>query len=98
MWRPEGNGDAAGAGALTRGDGVVVDPPRKGLEPALLAALTAPPPGLRSLTYVACHFPSLARDGDALLASGAWRLADGAARVFFPGSDAVEAAALFVRR
>jgi tRNA/tmRNA/rRNA uracil-C5-methylase (TrmA/RlmC/RlmD family) len=90
--------DAAGGGALTRGDGVVVDPPRKGLEPALLAALAAPPSGMRSLTYIACHFPSLARDGDALLAGGAWALVGGAARVFFPGTDAVESAAVFVRR
>ena len=50
-----------------------------------------PPPPL------SCHFPSLARDGDALLASGAWRLAAGAASVFFPGADAVEALAVFER-
>lgn len=92
-------GAAAAAGALARGDGVVVDPPRKGLEPALCDALAeAPPPDLRSLVYISCHFPSLARDGGALLAGGRWVLRAGAARVFFPGSDAIETAAVFVRR
>ena len=92
-------GAAAAGGVLALGDGAVVDPPRKGLEPALCRLLaTSPPPSLHTLVYISCHFPSLARDGDTILAAGRWALRASAARVFFPGSDAVEAAAVFVRR
>lgn len=84
---------------LAGADAAVVDPPRQGLDRTLLACLaTSPPSSLRTLAYIACHFPSLARDGDALLAGGHWSLAGAAARVFFPGADAIEAAAVFVRR
>lgn len=90
---------AAAAGVLTLGDGGVVDPPRKGLDPALCALLaTSPPPSLHTLVYISCHFPSLARDGDTILNGGRWALSASAARVFFPGADAVETAAVFVRR
>jgi len=89
---------AAPAAWLDGADAAVADPPRKGLDAGLLQALTStPPPSLRALCYVACHFPSLARDGDALLASGHWRLSGGVAHVLFPGADAVEAVAVFER-
>lgn len=84
---------------LAGADAAVVDPPRKGLDPALLAELVGdhPPPALRALLYVACHFSSLKRDGDALIASGKWRLGGGALEVLFWGADAVEAVAVFER-
>ncbi|MDP6978583.1 MAG: hypothetical protein QF570_08265, partial [Myxococcota bacterium] len=46
-------------------DTVIVDPPRKGLDPALLAALCATPPA--RLLYVSCGIDSFARDSETLL-------------------------------
>jgi len=91
-------GDARGA------DVAVVDPPRKGLDPQLLAALCAAPAGsgacaaLRTLVYVSCGFPALTRDAEALLAAG-WRVRGGAAtaHVLFLGANHIETVVCFER-
>jgi 23S rRNA (uracil1939-C5)-methyltransferase len=45
---------------------VIVDPPRKGLEPELLAALSEPGAGPSTLLYLSCDLDSLIRDHDSL--------------------------------
>lgn len=55
-----------------RPDVVVLDPPRKGVEPAVVQAiLTAAP---KRVVYISCHVPTQARDA-ALLAAGGYRIA-----------------------
>jgi len=49
-------------------DLVVIDPPRAGLEPELIARLTKISP--RNITYVSCEPPTLGRDLSALLRAG----------------------------
>jgi len=71
---------------------VVVDPPRKGLDPGLLRELCSPasPRPPRLLAYVSCGFAALKRDATALSRAG-WRLAaDPASFLFFPGTDSLE--------
>lgn len=74
-------------------DVVVLDPPRKGLEPELLHWLCSPAAGeagVRRLLYLSCGWPALKRDAAALLASGHWRLRHAECFLFFPGSDHIE--------
>jgi 23S rRNA (uracil1939-C5)-methyltransferase len=51
-----------------RPDVVVLDPPRKGVEPEVAAAIVAAAP--RRVVYVSCHVPTQARDAALLLAGG----------------------------
>ncbi len=51
-----------------RVDGMVVDPPRSGLDPRALDAIAAMQPPV--LAYVSCDPPTLARDAKRLLAKG----------------------------
>ena len=74
-------------------DVVVLDPPRKGLEPELLHWLCSPAAGeagVRRLLYLSCGWPALRRDAAALLGSGHWRLRHAECFLFFPGSDHIE--------
>ena len=50
---------------------VVLDPPRKGVEPAVIQALLQAAP--RRVVYISCHVPTQARD-TALLAAGGYRV------------------------
>jgi len=75
-------------------DVAIVDPPRRGLGDAALAALcrAAPPaPGAppRRLLYLSCGFPALQRDL-AALAGGGWAVERARGFVFFPGADHLE--------
>ena len=81
--------------ALAGADAVVVDPPRKGLDPALLEALVQAPP--RQLAYVSCAVDSFARDAERLLADGRVRLRELTAFASFPYTQHVEIAARFER-
>ncbi|GAB4817689.1 hypothetical protein N2152v2_004735 [Parachlorella kessleri] len=81
---------------------VIVDPPRKGLEPALLRFLASgealgPHQGMQRLLYLSCGFPALMRDCDALLAGGQWRLVHAQGFLFFPGTNHVETLVVFDR-
>lgn len=74
-------------------DVVIVDPPRKGLEPALLRWLCSPAAGdagVRRLLYLSCGWHALQRDATALLESGHWRLSHAEGFLFFPGADHIE--------
>ena len=67
---------------------VIVDPPRRGLDRPLLEALASDPPG--RLVYLACDRTSLARDLEALMASGRLVPRGLEAFDFFPFTDHVE--------
>lgn len=85
---------AAHAGALANADVVIVDPPRKGLEPALLDALSASPPP--RLALVSCNVEAAVRE-IGRLATG-MRLAALTPYALFPHTAHVETVALFERR
>lgn len=77
-----------------RADVVVVDPPRKGCEPAVLQTMLAMAP--RTLVYVSCDPDSLARDL-ALLQAGGYHLEKVIPVDMFPHTLHVEAVARLVR-
>ena len=92
-------------GALQDVDVVIVDPPRKGLEPSVCAALAAAAANkhstssLRLLIYVSCGFAAFQRDYQILCGgpSAGWRLQHAEGHILFPGSNAIETLAFFVR-
>lgn len=77
-----------------RADVVVVDPPRKGCEPAVLQTMLTMAP--RTLVYVSCDPDSLARDLAVLLAGG-YRLAQVTPVDMFPHTLHVETVARLIR-
>ncbi len=86
--------DALEAGQAQGADLLIVDPPRKGLEPEVLAHLTGgkrdPLAGdVRRIIYVSCGFDALKRDAQALVGAG-WRVVHAEGFVLFPGSDHLE--------
>ena len=74
--------------ALEGADVVIVDPPRKGLDDALLERLRAAPP--RRLIYLACGLPALERELPRLVRPGGLRCAGVEAFDFFPFTEHVE--------
>lgn len=70
-------------------DLILVDPPRKGIDPILLDALKKT--GGKQLIYISCWFESFQRDAEALLEAG-WSLIDAAGFWLFPGTNQVELA------
>ena len=75
-------------------DVILVDPPRKGLDPELLKALCCQED--KTLIYISCNFESFKRDAERLLQAG-WQIGDAAGFELFPGTDHVELAVCFVR-
>ena len=78
----------------------VVDPPRKGIAPALVAALCQPMEitnELRKLVYLSCGFSAFKRDCILLLDSKFWVLKFVRCFLFFPGTDSIETLAVFER-
>lgn len=71
----------------------VVDPPRRGLDPALLEGLATASP--ERLVYVSCGLDSFERDAERLLASGSLRLSRITPYALFPFTEHVETVALF---
>jgi 23S rRNA (uracil1939-C5)-methyltransferase len=88
-----GSADTA-AGALQRDSLVIVDPPRKGLEPQLVEALSTVLP--ERLIYVSCGLGSFLRDARALTSRGL-SLESATAYDLFPYTEHVETLALFNR-
>lgn len=74
---------------------VLVDPPRKGLDPGLVEQLREQPP--ERLIYVSCGLDSLCRDAARLTAGDNLRLAELAAFDLLPYTDHVESVACFER-
>jgi 23S rRNA (uracil1939-C5)-methyltransferase len=76
---------------------LLVDPPRKGLEPQALAAILAKPP--ERMLYLSCDPATLARDLAVLAgADGPYVLRAVHPLDFFPQTSHVEALACLVRR
>ena len=75
---------------------VIADPPRKGLDPALLAVLRSSPP--QRFVYVSCELRSLVADTARLVTDGGFRLASLAAFDQFPYTEHVETVATFEPR
>ncbi|KAG8469056.1 hypothetical protein KFE25_007574 [Diacronema lutheri] len=99
--------DAADAAAaeLPGADTLIVDPPRKGLDPALLRELCAPRAAggaardVQLLAYVSCGYDALERDARALVGGGGgWVVRSARAHVLFPGADHIETVAVLERR
>jgi tRNA/tmRNA/rRNA uracil-C5-methylase (TrmA/RlmC/RlmD family) len=88
---PAGDALLSAAGA----DVVIADPPRKGLDSALVEHLRSRPPP--RLLYVSCGVKSLVEDTATLTARGTLRLADLTAFNLFPFSEHVETLARFER-
>jgi 23S rRNA (uracil1939-C5)-methyltransferase len=82
------------AQAIQRDSIVIVDPPRKGLDPELLAALHQHPP--ERLLYVSCELSSLIRDAEVLRAGGL-QLEQATGYDLFPFTDHLETLASFRR-
>ncbi|MBA3721477.1 MAG: hypothetical protein H0W88_03655 [Parachlamydiaceae bacterium] len=81
---------------LDGADVAIVDPPRKGLDGAVLAALQTAP-DLKQIVYISCGWDGFKKDCDILLESG-WRLSHGEGYWFFPGSNQVEILAIFKKQ
>jgi 23S rRNA (uracil1939-C5)-methyltransferase len=79
---------------IPKSDAVIADPPRKGLDPEVLGALTERPPPV--FAYVACGLESFLRDASALASSFALR--ELVVFDLFPHTEHVEIAARFERR
>ena len=80
---------------VSSADCVVVDPPRRGVDSELLAALCARPPA--RLVYVSCGLDAFLREADALAAAGLVP-AELVGVELFPYTEHVETVALFERR
>jgi hypothetical protein len=76
-------------------DVVIVDPPRRGLDDALLMALCDDPPA--TLIAVSCNPDAFLREAGTLVAGGRLRLERVVAYALFPHTAHVESLALFQR-
>jgi 23S rRNA (uracil1939-C5)-methyltransferase len=82
-------GDAATVASIVAdADIVIVDPPRKGLDDAVVTALREHRPA--KVLYVSCDAESLARDVASLAAAGRYRLQRLTPYALFPYTDHVE--------
>lgn len=77
-------------------DLILVDPPRKGLDPALVEELSRWKP--RALAYLSCRPFTLARDLEQILADPTWCLEDLRGFDMMPGTEHLECLALLRRR
>lgn len=73
-------------------DIVVVDPPRKGIDPQLLKAIKST--NIKELVVVSCGWKSFQRDCLELI-EGGWKLSWVKVYLFFPGSNHIEIMAIF---
>lgn len=74
---------------------VIVDPPRRGLEPGVSSALARG--RVERVLYLSCGLESLIRDAEALTAPGRLRAAEVQAYALFPYTDHVETLVAFER-
>jgi 23S rRNA (uracil1939-C5)-methyltransferase len=76
-------------------DGLLVDPPRKGLPASLCVAIAATPPA--TVAYISCNPATLARDLALLTADGSLRVDRVQPIDFFPQTSHVETLAVLKR-
>ena len=89
-------GTAGDQAAIAKGaDVVIADPPRKGLDPALIEQLRAAPPA--RFLYVSCGLQSLLADTARLCADGRMRLTGLQAFDLMPYTEHIETLAVFER-
>ncbi len=84
------------ADQLPSATALFVDPPRRGLDAKVVATICNCPP--QRLAYLSCDPASLARDLDALVNSGPYRLLSVQPIDFFPHTSHVEVFAVLERR
>ena len=84
-----------GASLLVEGEVVIVDPPRKGIEPALFEKILASPI-LEELIYISCGWAAFKRESEILLQKG-FKLLYAKGYLFFPGTNHIEILAHFSR-
>jgi tRNA/tmRNA/rRNA uracil-C5-methylase (TrmA/RlmC/RlmD family) len=80
-------------GTLRPADFVITNPPRTGMDPRIVEAITASP--ARTLAYISCDPATLARDLRGL--GEGWRLTDLKAFDLFPQTAHVETVAVLER-
>ncbi len=73
---------------VSENDVIIVDPPRKGLDPAVLNALCSAQ-NTSQIIYLSCGPVSFQRDCEKLLQHG-WKVSNAEAYLFFPGTNHVE--------
>ena len=86
---------------LDNADLIIVDPPRKGLDDVVLDGLCANSTGssdIQTLVYVSCGFDAFMKDYECLTTKGNWVLQHAEGHILFPGSDAIETLAIFVKK
>ncbi len=86
---------AAHLDLLAGAEVVIVDPPRKGLDADVLAALVHHPPP--RLVVISCSLEAFLREAQVLMDAGGMRLAAVVPVALFPFTDHVETLALFER-
>ena len=86
-------------GQLEDAECLIVDPPRKGLDPVVIDALLDrdQTPVLSRIIYISCGYDALERDARLLLDSGHWQVVSADGFLLFPGSDHLETVAVFER-
>ena len=82
--------------SLTAADLILLDPPRKGCDRAVLDLLLHQRPA--TLVYISCNPATLARDLDSLVNGGAYRIAALCSADFFPQTAHVETAVILQRQ
>lgn len=82
---------------IPKADWVIVDPPRKGLDTAVLQAFVTRATNPSVLVYVSCGFDAFVRDCRMLLKDGGWKITHASGHILFPGSNAIETLAIFER-
>eukprot|EP00894_Picocystis_sp_ML_P005395 jgi/Pico_ML_1/55912/g1524.t1 len=76
---------------LINAEVVVLDPPRRGLDPALMRALNSEKSKkVQKIIYLSCGYDALEKDVLQLQEEGKWALAHAEAFNFFPGTDSIE--------
>ena len=95
QYQPASASKMVESGAHQYVDVIIVDPPRKGLEETVSAAL-AKAVQATTLIYVSCGFDAFQRDYS-ILTGGGWKLERAEGHILFPGSDAIETLAFFTR-
>ena len=84
------------AAQYSASDVVIVDPPRKGLDPQLLTRFLKQPP--RKLIYLSCGLDALCREAEQLLSAHRLALVDASVWGYFPFSRHVETLLVFDRK
>ena len=80
---------------LDQAEVLIVDPPRKGLDPSVLKKIQSVP-HLEQVIYLSCGFESFKRDCTQLLECG-WKVKKAEAYLLFPGTNHVETLCSLVR-